>query len=153
MSLSEARQRLSAEQAELVHALVGGGETPAGFDAERLRLAARSLINKRIRETALVWPALARCLGESYSERFALYAAKNPPPPRGGPLADGRAFAATLPAGELDDESRMELMLADLYRRRLPVRVRWLPGSGRLLLGVRLPWLGMRVVGLRLRAW
>jgi hypothetical protein len=149
MSVSNARERLEAEQAGLVQALVAGGSVPAGFDEERVRLTARSLINKRLRDVASVWPALVRCLGESFRERFATFAERNPPPAAGGPLADGRAFAATLPASELDDDARLELMLVDLRRRRLPVRMRWLPGARRLVAGVRLPWVGVRVVSMR----
>jgi hypothetical protein len=151
MSASDARERLAAEQAGLVQALVAGAAVPAGFDEERVRLAARSLINKRLREVALAWPALARCLGETYRPRFTAFAEKHPPTAEGGPLADGQAFAATLPAGELDDEARLELMRVDLYRRWLPVRVRWLPRARRLVLGVRLPWLGVHLVSARLR--
>jgi hypothetical protein len=151
MSTPEARAYLAVEQARLVHALVGGGELPAGFDEARIRLAARSLINKRLREVARAWPALVGCLSESFTSRFALYAERNPPPAEGGPLADGRAFVATMPAAELDDDARMELLLVDLHQRRLPMRTCWLPRAGRLVLAVRLPWLGVRMLSLRLR--
>jgi hypothetical protein len=149
MSVSDARERLAAEQAGLVQALVAGASVPAGFDEQRVRLAARSLINKRLREVASVWPALARCLGESFRARFTAFAERNPPPTEGGPVADGRAFAATLPAGELDDEARLETMLVDLRRRWRPVRIRWLPRARRLVLGARLPWFGVHMVSLR----
>ena len=70
MSLSEARERLAARQLELVQALVGGGggggAVPAGFDEQRIRQAARSLVNKRLREVALAWPELTGCLGDRF---------------------------------------------------------------------------------------
>jgi hypothetical protein len=51
----------------------------------------------------------------------------------------------------LDDDARLELLWADLHRRRLPLRLRWLSQSRRLVLGMRLPWLGVRVVAVRVR--
>jgi hypothetical protein len=150
MPLSDARERLAADQAELVRSLVGGAEAPPGFDAEQVSLAARSLVNKRLREVARDWPALAKCLGETFRARFTTFAEGNPPPADGGPMADGRAFAATLKASELDDEARLELMRVDLHQGWLPVRLRWLRGARRVVVGVRLPWLGVRVVSVQL---
>jgi hypothetical protein len=148
---SDPRSRLAEQQAQLVRALVGQDELPAGFDAERLRLAAGSLLNKRLREVERAWPALARCLGEHWNARFTAFARTTPPPPAGGPLADGLAFARTLPAGDLGDEARTERFFVELQRAWLPVRVAWLPQAGRLVLGARLPWLGARMLALRLR--
>jgi hypothetical protein len=148
---SDARSRLAEQQAQLVRALVGQDEAPAGFDAERLRLASQSLVNKRLREVERAWPALARCLGEHWSARFTAFAQTTPPPPEGGPLGDGLAFARTLPSCDLDDEARTERFFVELHRTRLPLRAAWLPQAGRLLLGVRLPWLGARVLAPRLR--
>jgi hypothetical protein len=161
-ALTEERARLAEAQAELVRALVAGGPAPAGFDAARLALAARSLANKRRQETAHAWPALARCLGDDFAERFSAFA-REPLPARGGPLADGRAFAATLPARLLDDDARLEVLAVDLRQRRArdglvarrgpALRWAWLPRARRLVLGVRLPGLGVRLlavpVGLR----
>ena len=149
MSVSDARERLAAEQAGLVQALVAGAAVPQGFDEEQVRLAARSLINKRLREVALTWPALARCLGKTFQSRFTTFAESNPPPVDGGPLADGRTFAATVSVSDLDDEARLGLMQVDLRHRRLPVRARWLPGARRVVIGVRLPRLGVRVMPVR----
>jgi hypothetical protein len=156
MSTSEARQRLAAVQETLVRALVGQGSPPEGFATARLELASRSLVNKRLRETARAWPALGRCLGEQYTERFRAFARSTPPPAEGGPLADGRAFVRTLPAELLDDKARLEVLRIDLHwrstggglrpRRGPVVRLRWI---GCPVLGLRLPWLGVRVVRLR----
>ena len=152
MSMLDARTRLAAEQTALLRALVGGDEPPAGFDNERVRLTARSLINKRLREVARAWPALSHCLGDQFNSRFTLFAGTHPPPAEGGPLADGRAFARTLAASEMDAESGMELLRVDLYQRWLPARLRWLPRVGRIV-GVRLPWLGVCVSTVRIREW
>jgi hypothetical protein len=150
MPSSESRSRLAEQQAQLVRTLVCQDKPPAGFDGERLRLAAGSLLNKRLREVERAWPALARCLGAHWSARFTAFARTTPPPAAGGPLADGLAFARTLPAGDLDDEARTERFFVELHRARLAVRAAWLPQAGRLLLGVRLPWLGARLLALRL---
>ncbi len=157
-ALTEERARLAAAQAELVRALVADGPAPAGFDAARLALAARSLANKRRQEAAHAWPALARCLGDDFAERFSAFARATALPARGGPLADGRAFAATLPARLLDDEARLEVLTTDLPHRRArdglvprrgpALRWAWLPGARRLVLGVRLPGLGVRLLAL-----
>jgi hypothetical protein len=155
MPSSDARARLAAEQARLVRALAGDGEPPDGFDAGRLRAAAAALAHKRARAAARAWPALARALGEGFEARFADFAARTPLPEKGGPLADGRAFAAELAArGELPDEGRLEALAVDLRHRRTAaglrprrgavLKVAWLRGARRLVLGVRLPWLGVR---------
>ncbi len=156
MSTPEVRADLARQQALLVEALVSGGERPVGFDAARLELAARSLLNKRLRETARAWPALVRCLSDGYAERFRAYAGGTPPPTEGGPLADGRAFARTLPPALVDDEARAEVLLVDLNwrrtanglrpRRGVTLKAAWL--RRRLVLGVRLPRLGVRLVSL-----
>lgn len=151
--MSDPRERLASRQADLVRALVAGGEAP-GFDARQVRLTARSLVNKRVRETARAWPAL----GEALLERFRAYAERTPPPGEGGPLADGRAFLRTLPPGEATDELRRSALAVDLAYRSSPAglrprrgicfklaRLRPAPG---FLLGVRLPWLGLYIVSL-----
>ncbi len=151
MSLSEVRTQLAQQQGDLVRALLGQGELPAGFDVARVQLAARSLVNKRIREVARVWPALSRCLGDRFAERFKAFAQRTTPPSKGGPMADGRAFLATLREEDLDDEARMEVLSRDLGRWSMGMKTKWLPGARRLVLGVRLPWLGMRMVSVRWR--
>jgi hypothetical protein len=154
--MNESRRQLAAAQAELVRALTGAGPLPAGFDAERVQRATRSLINKRVAEVARLWPALAAALGERYAERFRTFAATTPPPHSGGPLADGRAFAATLTPTEWTDAARLELLTFDLryhwtgtgLRRRRGFAFRWvrLPQSRRHIVRLRLP--GGRVLAL-----
>jgi len=94
--VSASRERLAAEQAELVRALVGGGPVPGGFDPERVRATSAALARKRAREVARAWPVLAADLGEEFTGRFVADAARRPAPARGGALADGLAFARAL---------------------------------------------------------
>jgi hypothetical protein len=150
------RRQLAEAQSRLVRSLVGQAPPPDGFDPVRLRLAARSLVNKRLRESARAWPMLARCLGGRYAERFRAFAALTPPPGEGGPLADGRAFARAVPLDELDGDARRELLLVDLLWRptRLGLRPRRgfaLKGArigGRWVIGLRVPGLGARLIAL-----
>jgi hypothetical protein len=143
------RARLADQQQVLVRALVGGGTSPPGFDAERLRAAADSLVAKRVREVARAWPALAAELGYSFGDRFVAHAAAHPPPEQGGPLADGRAFLRCLPRARWSDTLRLAVLGVDLHFRRVggglrqrrgpAVRAVWLRESGRLVLALRLP--------------
>ena len=89
-------ERLAAEQAALVRALVDGGPVPGGFDPDRVRATSAALAGKRAREVARAWPVLAAELGEDFTGRFLAFAAGRPPPARGGALADGLAFARAL---------------------------------------------------------
>lgn len=158
MSSPEARARLAEAQARLMQAL-SGGTAPADFDAERIRATAQALANKRARAAARAWPALAGVLGDDFDRRFAEYATEHPLPANGGPLADGRGFAAYLAArGELPDEGRLEAFGVELHYRRTEDGLRprrgaafkaaWLRERRRLLLGVRLRWLGVRWLSL-----
>jgi hypothetical protein len=63
-------ERLAAEQAALVRALVGGGPAPGGFDPERVRATAAALARKRAGEVARAWPGLAAELGPAFTERL-----------------------------------------------------------------------------------
>jgi hypothetical protein len=155
MSLAETRRGLAAEQARLLQALTGQAPPPEDFDAERVRVCAAALLWKRARAVARVWPGLARALGDAFAPRFAAYAVQAPLPPCGGPLADGRAFAAELAArGELPDEGRLEVLAVDLHfrrtadglraRRGVAFQVARLRTARRLVVAVCLPWLGVR---------
>ena len=111
--MSVDRERLAAEQAALVRALVGGGPVPGGFDPGRVRATAAALARKRAREVARAWPALAAELGGEFTARFLADAARRPPPARGGALADGLAFADALARrGRLPPGARVERLLA-----------------------------------------
>jgi len=142
----EDRERLAAEQAALVRALVDGGPVPAGFDRDRVRATAAALARKRAREVARAWPALAAELGDDFTARFLADAARRPPPARGGALADGLAFAGALArTRRLSGDARVEALLAAAHLaatvagppRRLVVIVR-APGLGEHWLSVPL---------------
>jgi hypothetical protein len=64
------RERLDAEQAALVRALVDGGPVPAGFDPDRVAATATALARKRAGEVARAWPVLAAELGDDFTARF-----------------------------------------------------------------------------------
>lgn len=144
--MSADRTALAAEQARLVAALTGGAAAPAGFDSRRARLAAESLAAKRRRSVARAWPALAAALGESFAARFDVYASETPLA-ADSPAADGRAFARWLDrAGNLPEVGRVMLFASDLTSARpFAIRMRWLPQSRRLFVGIRVPWRGARL--------
>jgi hypothetical protein len=145
------RERLAAEQAALVRALVDGGPVPGGFDPERVRATAAALARKRAREVAREWPALAAELGEDFTGRFLAEAARRPPPPRGGALADGLAFADALARqGRLPSNARVERMLAAAHLSTRPVRLAMTAAGRRLVVTVRAPGLGERWLSLPL---
>ena len=90
-----AREALAAAQAELVAALVAGGPEPSGFDAERLRIQAQSLIAKRRGGVARALAVFAPELLPELGPHFTAYA-EGRPKPSGGSRADAQAFAAWL---------------------------------------------------------
>ncbi|HEX3213787.1 MAG TPA: hypothetical protein VH016_14555 [Actinomycetota bacterium] len=141
------RERLAAEQAALVRALVGGGPVPGGFDPGRVAATSAALGRKRAREVARAWPVLAADLGEGFTGRFLADAARRPPPARGGALADGLAFARALAReGRLPPNARVEAMLAAARLSGRPARLAaTLAGPPRrLVVTVRAPGLGER---------
>ena len=149
----EMRTRLAEQQAELLRALTGQGTPPPGFAEGRLGAAAEALVRKRCRAVARAWPGLARALGSKFADRIAGHVARTPLPEHGGPLADGRAFALELSAsGELPDEGRLELLAVDLHhtrcgdglvpRRGPALKFAYLRQRRRLVVALRLPWLG-----------
>jgi hypothetical protein len=74
----EPREHLRQTQAALARTLRGLGPVPAGFDSERLALAAASLRRKRLHSAARAWPALSRSLGLQFEPLFAEYASVRP---------------------------------------------------------------------------
>ena len=100
------RGNLAADQARLVAALTSDAPIPDGFDGGRLQLSRRSLMQKRVRAVAKVWPALAHAR-EDFAATFAEYA-RHHPTPTGGARDDALGYAQ------------------DLARRKLlPARWRW----------------------------
>ncbi|WP_037303812.1 hypothetical protein [Amycolatopsis orientalis] len=76
--MSSPRERLAGQQAELLRALLAGGDAPAGFDADRLRIEANVLRNKQSRLAAYLRPDLAEALGDRFAALFREYATAHP---------------------------------------------------------------------------
>lgn len=72
------RDRLAAQQASLLRALLAGAPTPAGFDDDRLRAQADALLSKRRRVSWHLRPDLADELGDRFGPLFAEYALGHP---------------------------------------------------------------------------
>ncbi|MFI6243668.1 hypothetical protein ACIBEF_27740 [Micromonospora sp. NPDC050795] len=89
------RVGLAERQAELVAALVAGGEPPAGFAPGPLAATRAALLRKRAGEVARHWPLLAGGLGARWSATFAEWAARRPTT---GSLRDGWDLARALRA-------------------------------------------------------
>ncbi|GAA1342894.1 hypothetical protein GCM10009660_30800 [Catellatospora bangladeshensis] len=87
------RDRLAAAQAELLRALLGDGEPPAGFDPDRLRVEARALLNKRRGIVAALRPEVADALGERLRPLFDGYARAHPRRAGSRAREDAAAFA------------------------------------------------------------
>lgn len=150
-----ARANLAAQQSSLVRALVADGPIPPGFDGDRVKTLARSLVNKRRQALARAWPRIARLLGNAYVEQFTTYARANPLPASGSPLEDGRHFLHWLDEkAPLPDSARMEAMAFDLRFYSTPLGLRDRGGFGvkiakmretpALVIALRLPWLRIR---------
>ena len=151
--MSTAPERLAAEQAALVRALVAGGPVPEGFDRDRVRATAAALARKRAREVARAWPVLAADLGEAFTDRFGASAAGRPPPAAGGALADGLGFARDLARQRrLSGDARVEALLAAARLSPRPLRLAaTLAGRPpRLVVLARVPRLGERALSLPL---
>ncbi|QUQ72030.1 hypothetical protein [Kutzneria sp. CA-103260] len=72
------RDRLAAQQASLLRALLAGAPAPDGFDDNRIRAQAHALLSKRSRVTWHLRPDLAAELGDRFGVLFAEYAAGHP---------------------------------------------------------------------------
>jgi hypothetical protein len=149
----DTREKLAREQAALARALGLGEPVPAGFDAERVRASADTLLAKRRRLVQRAWPALSSALGEDFTERFNTWARSHPllgVEPH--PLSDGRRFAESLRAtGPLPEAVEGELLGFDLRwrlspdggllpRRGVVLKMARLETARRRVLAVRLPW-------------
>jgi hypothetical protein len=126
-------------------------QAAAGIDAVKADAAGQSLRRKRARTVAQTWPGLAASLDDAFAPRFDEYARALPPPAWGGGLTDGLAFARGLPAADVDDQIRIELLFAraDIVpgRRGRPPRKRrgvfaaalLLQNPRRILIALRTP--------------
>ena len=159
---NDARKRLAAAQLELVRALVSNEIMPAEFDSARIQATADALLLKRSHSVAHAWPGLARSLGSSFDERFAVYARSRPIVQEGGPLADGRAFARDLArAGDVPDATALETLAFDLRhrvssdrviaRRGFSIGAALLKQPLRFTIAIRLPLLGERWISVPLK--
>ena len=72
------RDRLAAAQTELLRALLAGGDVPEGFDAERVRIEKRALLNKRRGIVQVLRPEVAAELDERFRPLFEAYAQEHP---------------------------------------------------------------------------
>jgi hypothetical protein len=157
---AESNARLGRRQGELVAALVAGGDPPAGLNADDVGAATRSIALKRLRELRLAWPTLCRDLEPGLEERFISYATERPPP-LGGAIADGCAFARHLRRHrELPQSARIELLTVQarsrvrgdrtIPRRGPALRVTTLGEPPRLLAVLHFPQLRERWLKLRI---
>jgi hypothetical protein len=113
-SRGSARAELARRQAELVAAMVAGGQLPAGFDKDMVEVARRALLRKRAGEVAGTWPALAASVGPQWIEAFARWADGRP---GNGSLRDGWDFARELAAGGVAGASLPAAAEAELAER------------------------------------
>lgn len=145
-----ARERLAQAQWALVQSLGLGAPVPAGFDAERVHEAAKSLVNKRRRGVERSWPKLCAALGDTFRPRFEAWATRHPLGVEASALADGRRFAEALrEENALPEAAREELFAFDVRyrptedgfvpRRGVGMKAARLGTPRRLVLALRLP--------------
>jgi hypothetical protein len=155
---ADPRRALGAREAELARAL-HDGPSPEGLDARMTGLARAGIARKRSRQIARAFPALRRDLGAGYHEAVAAHIAAHPPP-EGGALADGLAFAAGLGREvHVSDDARVERALRAMslrtrtgsWRRRVPrLTIAALADRPRgVLLLLYLPGVGIRLLTVR----
>ena len=76
--MSDARERLAQQQAELLRALLADGPIPPGFDEQRFAVERRSLLGKRRGVVAMLGPEVANELGDRFRPLFDAYATAHP---------------------------------------------------------------------------
>lgn len=153
-----ARERLARAQAELAGALSAGAPVPAGFDAGRVRAAARALLDKRRRLVAQRWPTLMLALGADFASRFEAWAREHPMTVEPNALADGRRFAESLRASGLLPASLLDTLQDFDLRWRLTNEGTPIPRRGLTLSVARMGspprWrLAVKLPGGRLLEW
>jgi hypothetical protein len=141
----ETRERLAAGQTALIDALAGYAVPPPGFDVSRVELAGQTLLSKRAKSIAKLWPNLAIALEADFSSLFNEFALHHPVDPN-GPASEAFAFARWLDARRsLPPSASAEFVEAQL-RRGPPIALRMRRSDGGFIVGVRLPLLGSRVL-------
>jgi hypothetical protein len=160
------RAGYAARQADLLDALIRGDAYPDGFDTAHADAAGEALRHKRSRAIGHAWPALAGALGGSFESLCDAFVRARTT--SGDGLSDGRAFVSWLADGGddgtdttglvEDDDVRVEILLAGALRRRRPrsgvarrrrgvfVGQRRLHDPQRLVVVIRMPWIGVRIV-------
>ncbi|WP_232291825.1 DUF692 domain-containing protein [Frankia sp. QA3] len=146
---TQADGELLAGQIALVRALTAGEDPPPGFATDRIEATRATLIDKRRSAVAEHWPALAETPG--FRDGFAAVAARLPPTTT---WADAHAYARDH-YGALDVDARAELLLAATAGRRFALAYSR-PGGlasqrGGLLVAIRLPLVGLLILGRRRR--
>jgi hypothetical protein len=76
--VNTARDRLAADQAALLAAVLTDGPVPSGFDERVVRVEAAALLAKRRRIVAQLAPDVAGDLGERFAPLFDEYARTRP---------------------------------------------------------------------------
>lgn len=90
------RERLAAQQAELLGALLGQGHDPPGFDRSQLRVQQQALLDKRRRVVTRLRPDLPERLGDQFRSLFEHYAAEHPRAAGAKARADAARFVSWL---------------------------------------------------------
>ena len=91
--LSTPRERLAAQQAGLLNALLGNGPVPPGFDEQRLDVERRALLSKRRGIVRMLGPDVADELGDRFRQLFDAYAVEHPRRAGSRAREDAAAFA------------------------------------------------------------
>lgn len=136
---SRRRTAYAVRQADLLDALMHGDSYPTGFDHADAAIAGRALRRKRGRAVRRVWPGLAAALGEDFEVRVDAFFRVHPS--SGDGLADGLALARWIGYADpaINDDVRVEIVLARARMTRLFVGARRLADPGRLIVVVRTP--------------
>jgi len=146
------RQELALQQAALVDALNCGQTLPEGFADAQISVAAKSLAHKRAAGIRKAMPSLVEALGNSFVMLLAEFTANHLAPPPEGPRADAIAFARWLQDRNiLPDSCLLQMEIAAMSWRR-PMRIVRQLESKKILLIVRFPMLGVRILKLPARS-
>lgn len=123
--MSSARDRLEAEQADLLCALQRGEGGPAGLPPGDLKRTGNVLRSKRRRTLASCVPVTVTALGPDFPHQFELFAQQSAPLEDGKGPMDARAFLHFLQQrGRLPREAQGEARQLGLRTSRW---LRWLP--------------------------
>jgi hypothetical protein len=142
---SQRRTAYGTRQADLLDTLMRGDSYPAGFDHADAEIAGRALRRKRASAVRHAWPGLAGALGEDFEPRVDAFLRVHPS--SGDGLSDGLAFARRIGAGDpaVNDDIRVEIVLARAQVAHCFVGVRRLRETSRVIVVVRTPWTRPRV--------